>query len=101
MRWDAQIDLVDYVRIPGDDGSYSDSEKNVTTVFCNRNTVGHRAVEGRHYAYLKADSAVQLRFQDYSGQKEAVLDGIEYTVEIAMRRGDFVILTLGRMGRNA
>lgn len=100
MRWDSQIDLVTKAWEPNDDGSYLKSPESVTTVFANRNTVGKKMVEGRHSAFIKADAAVQIRTQDYSGQEEAVFDGVRYTIEEASQRGDFIVLTLGRMGRN-
>lgn len=100
MRWDAQIDLVDRVWEPNEDGSYLNSPKVVKTVFCNRQTVGKKMVEGRHSAFMKADAAVKIHFQDYEDQEEAILDGVSYTIEEASRRGDYIVLTLGRMGRN-
>lgn len=100
MRWDAQIDLITHEWEPNDDGSYVRSPETVTTVFCNRNTVGKKMVEGRYSAYIKADAAVQIRTQDYENQEEAEFEGVRYTIEEVFRRGDFVTLTLGRMGRN-
>lgn len=101
MRWNTTIELIHYEREQGADGSFKKAEKVSETVFCNKQTIGHSALAGWTSANLKADAAVQVRTEDYKGQEAALFDGVEYTVERASAKGDFTVLTLGRMGRNA
>lgn len=100
MRWDATVDLVHRVRERAADGSFPPAQDVVTTVFCNRNTVGHNTLVGWTETSIKPVAAVQVHSSDYDDQAIAILDGKEYSVERVSRRGDFTTLTLGRMGRN-
>lgn len=95
-RWDMSLTLVKRVQEQRDDGSWAEAEPIRTKVWANRRKIGSSTWLAARSAGLHADASVQIRSFEYDGQEDVEIAGIEYTVEKAVRYGEFTVLTLAK-----
>lgn len=99
MRYSSSIYLVSVATAQNDEGAVF-ARRERRRVFCNERAVGASAWAAARASGLMADAEVEVRSCDYDGQQEAELNGCEYAVERASRKGEFTVLTLGRTVAN-
>lgn len=69
--------------------------------FANKYTLGLTSWAAAVSMGLHADAQVSMRSCDYAGQQKLRMGGIEYDIEKASEKGEFVTLTLKRRLDNA
>ena len=99
MRYAKDITLIAVKSSQMDNGSWSEVLEEKQT-FCNPYAIGTSAYMAAQVAGLHADAEVELRSCEYDGQQRAVIDGIEYSVERVLEKGEFTRLTLSKRANN-
>jgi hypothetical protein len=95
MRFDAVIDLVS-ITYTEDDLRQQIEIPTSRTVYANEFSVGATEFYAAGKAGLKPDRQYQLRSCDYEDEARAVVNGTEYDIVRANRRGEWVVLTMMR-----
>jgi len=93
MRWNSTCTLVAKTYEPDSEGVPQPTDVR-TEVFCNEFSIGAHTWSSMYEIGISADAEVQVRTCDYDGQRDVLLNGKWYSVEIVKAEGDFTRLTL-------
>lgn len=99
-RFNEVVELLSVEVTVKDDGTQASTVKS-SMAFANKYTLGLTSWAAAVSMGLHADAQVSMRSCDYAGQQKLRMGGIEYDIESAREKGEFVTLTLKRRLDNA
>ena len=100
MKWNKVATLIKVGTVRNDEGVPTETVLSETQVFCNPRHMGMESWAAARSIGLHADSSVQVRSLEYSGENRCVMDGVEYEIERVYDTGEYSTLTLKRRLRN-
>lgn len=101
MRWNKVANLYTVTTEKDAAGNHKEVVSDAVTVFANPRHIGTEAWVAARSIGLHADSSIEVRSWEYSGQNRCEVDGVEYEVERSYDTGEYTNLTLKRRLSNA
>lgn len=101
MRWNKVANLYTVTTEKDAAGNHKEVVSDAVTVFANPRHIGTEAWAAARNLGLHADSSIEVRTWEYSGQNRCEMDGVEYEIERSYDTGEYTNLTLKRRLSNA